>query len=241
MFFELCSAGPNRFKAAQNAAHTPGSFSQPEFLKKGAEPQTVKQCALRAVAASLVRESGALHGAGANAGFDVPLDDSVCLDGVSGILEVDGGALPSRCVGQRDSDQAADVDGEFHETDCVHRVLEKTSVSSFGAETGRLRTVSESLVAPALVAETDRLRAAWRSRVGGLRLRRQAHSRSGNFVVECLSSSHHIDHVHARSVGCGHGEHDLHDARPNSCFGYTCCTREFTWVAQCTREFRETC
>ena len=50
---------------------------------------------------------------------------------------------------------------------------------------------------------------AWRSRVGGLRLRRQAHIRSGNFVVESLSSSHHVDHVHARSVGCGHGEHDF--------------------------------
>ena len=56
---------------------------------------------------------------------------------------------------------------------------------------------------------------AWRSRVGGLRLRRQAHSRLGNFVVESLLSSHHVDHVHTRSVGCAHGEHDLHDARTN--------------------------
>ena len=76
-FFELCCAGPNKFKAAKNAAHAPGSFSQPEFLKMGAEPQTVKQSALHAVAASLVRESGALHSARANAGFDVPLGDSV--------------------------------------------------------------------------------------------------------------------------------------------------------------------
>ena len=48
------------------------------FSQKGAEPQTVKQCALHAVAASLVRESGAIHGARANAGFHVPLDP-VCF------------------------------------------------------------------------------------------------------------------------------------------------------------------
>ena len=51
---------------------------------------------------------------------------------------------------------------------------------------------------------------------------------------------HHVDHVHTRSVDCAHGEHDLHDARTNSCLGHTCCTREFTGFAQYTREFRET-
>ena len=64
----------------------------------------MKQCALRAVAASLVRESGALHGVRANTGFDVPLGDSVYLDRVSGFLQVGAGASPSRCVppcGQR--------------------------------------------------------------------------------------------------------------------------------------------
>ena len=84
----------------------------------------MKQCALLAVAASLVRESGGLHGVRANAGFDVPLDDSVCLDGVSGILQVGAGALSSRCVGQRDSEQAADVDGEFHDTERLYAVSE---------------------------------------------------------------------------------------------------------------------
>ena len=34
-FFQLCCAGPNILKAAKNAVHTPGSFSQPEFLNKG--------------------------------------------------------------------------------------------------------------------------------------------------------------------------------------------------------------
>ena len=58
----LNCVGPNRFKAAKNVVHTPESSSRPEFLNKGAEPQTVRQCALHAVAASLVRESGALHG-----------------------------------------------------------------------------------------------------------------------------------------------------------------------------------
>ena len=56
----------------------------------------MKQCALHAVAASLVRESGALHGARSNAGFDVPLDDSVCFDGVSGIMQVDAGTAGQR-------------------------------------------------------------------------------------------------------------------------------------------------
>ena len=62
------------------------------------------------------------HGARANAGFDVPfLDDSVCF---AGVLWISAGqcrcyALPLRppVFGQRDSDQTADVDGEFHETD----------------------------------------------------------------------------------------------------------------------------
>ena len=65
ILFELCCAGPNRFKAAKNAVHTPGSFSRPVFLNKGAEPQTVKQCVSRAVAASLV-------GAGATPSCCVP-------------------------------------------------------------------------------------------------------------------------------------------------------------------------
>ena len=53
----------------------------------------MKQCALHTVAASLVRESGAIHSVRANAGFDVPLEDSVCLDGVSGNLQVDAGLI----------------------------------------------------------------------------------------------------------------------------------------------------
>ena len=104
----------------------------------------------------------------------MPLDDSVCLDGVSGILQVDAGALPSRCVGQRDSDHAADVDGEFHETERLHAVSESLIASGFVAESDRLRVVSESLAQ--LGASGGH--SAWRSRVGGLRLRRQARSRS---------------------------------------------------------------
>ena len=50
-------------------------------------------------------------------------------------------------------------------------------------------------------------------------MRREAHSRSGSFVENSSSSSHHVDHVHTRSVGCADGEHDLHDARTNSCLG----------------------
>ena len=57
----------------------------------------MKQCALHTAAASLVRESGVLHGVRANAGFDVPLEDS-CLDGVSGNLQVGAGVAPSRCA-----------------------------------------------------------------------------------------------------------------------------------------------
>ena len=55
--------------------------------------------------------------------------------------------------------------------------------------------------------------------VGGLRLRRQAHSSFVGLVSDSSSSSHHVDHVHTRSVGCAHGEHDLHHARTNSCLG----------------------
>ena len=51
----------------------------------------MKQCALHTAAASLVRESGVLHGVRVNAGFDVPLEGS-CFDGVSGNLQV-GAAL----------------------------------------------------------------------------------------------------------------------------------------------------
>ena len=72
----------------------------------------MKQCALHAVAASLVRESGALHGVRVNAGFDVPLD-SVCLDGVPEILQVGAGATQSRSVPQRrqrDSDSGSGRD-----------------------------------------------------------------------------------------------------------------------------------
>ena len=69
----------------------PTGLRQPEFLNKGAEPQTVKQCALHTAAASLVRESCVLHGVRANAGFDVPLDDS-CFGDVSGNLQVDAPA-----------------------------------------------------------------------------------------------------------------------------------------------------
>ena len=49
----------------KKVVHTPGSFSRPEFLIKGAEPQTVKQRVSRAVAASLV-------GAGATPSRCVP-------------------------------------------------------------------------------------------------------------------------------------------------------------------------
>ena len=61
-------------------------------------------------------------------------------------------------------------------------------------------------------------------RVVGLRLRRQANSRLVDFVSDSLSSSHTVDHVHTRSVGCAHVVHDvnslvdLHDARTNSCW-----------------------
>ena len=117
---------------------------------------------MNAVAASLVRESGALHGARANAGFDVPLVDSVCLDDVSGFLQVGAGATPSRCVplcGQRDSDQTADVGGEFCETDRLHEVLETKAASSLVAESDRQHEVLETKAASSLVAETDQLHA----------------------------------------------------------------------------------
>ena len=117
-FFELCCAGPNSKKAVKNAAQSPGPLSQTEFLDKGAEPQTVEQCASHAVVATLVREFGVPHDARENAAFDVS-SGCVGADVSSGApLRVLGASVtPSRCVpkcGQRDSDQTADVDGELH-------------------------------------------------------------------------------------------------------------------------------
>ena len=163
---------------------------------------------MHTAAASLVRESGVLHGVRANAGFDVPLEDSVCLDGVSGNLQVDAGAAPSRRVphcGQRDS--------AFCETDRLHEMLECSAASSFAAETDQLQTESESSGARVCLPFGH---SAWRSRVRGLRLRREAHSRSGNFVVDSLSSSRHVDHVHTLLVAHMVSMF-LHDARTNSC------------------------
>ena len=97
----------------------------------------------------------------ANAGFDVPFNDSVCLDGIPGFLQVGAGATPSRCVpqcGQRDSDQTAGVGGDFCENDRLHEVLECTAASSLVAEIDRLREVLETTAASSLVAEIDRLR-----------------------------------------------------------------------------------
>ena len=56
---------------------------------------------------------------------------------------------------------------------------------------------------------------------GGPRLIVAAHSRSGlgSFVRHSSLSSHHVDHLHTHGVCCAHGEHDLHDARSNSCLG----------------------
>ena len=89
-------------------------------------------------------------------------------------------------------------------------------VSSFVAETDQLHAELESSGAG---VRHPGGHSAWRGRVGGLRLRRQAHSRLGDFVVDSLSSSRHVDHFHTRSFGCADGEHGLHDARTNSCLG----------------------
>ena len=99
----------------------------------------MKQCALHTAAASLVRESGVLHGVRANAGFDVPLEDS-CLDGVSGNLQVDAGVGAPRYVpqcGQRDS--------VVCETERLHIVLENLVASASVAETELLLTMLENL------------------------------------------------------------------------------------------------
>ena len=120
------------------------------------------------------------------------------------------------------------------ESDRLHEMLKTSPASSLVAETVRLPAVLECSAASSFAAETDQLHmvsassgaraclfgdSAWRSRVRGLRLRQEAHSRSGSFVENSSLSSHHVGHVHTRSVCCAHGEHDLHDARTNSCLG----------------------
>ena len=79
-------------------------------------------------------------------------------------------------------------------------------------ESDRLLAATESLAAPGVSGGHS----AWRSRDRGRRLRREAHSRSGSFVENSLSSPCHVDHVHTRSVGRAHGEHILHGACTNS-------------------------
>ena len=185
---------PTGSRQSKNAAQSPGSFSRPEFLEKGAEPQTVEQCASHVVAATLVREFGVPHDARENAGFDV---SSACdgADVASGApLRVLGAsATPSRCVpkcGQQDSDQTADVDGELP---LLHRLK---AVSSSVFETGRLHAVLEVqfhlvegllsllqaflgiLIVTLLGVVID---VSPGCRAGGLRLRRQAHSRLVDF------------------------------------------------------------
>ena len=80
-------------------------------------------------------------------------------------------------------------------------------------QSDRLLAATESLAAPG----DSGGHSAWRSRDRGLGLRGEAHSRSGSFVENSLSSSRHVDHVHARSVGRAHGEHTLLGACTNSC------------------------
>ena len=46
--------------------------------------------------------------------------------------------------------------------------------------------------------------------------------------MDSSSSSHHVDHVHTRSVGCVHGEHVLHGARTKSCL-VTLAARVNSW------------
>ena len=68
-------------------------------------------------------------------------------------------------------------------------VLGCSAASSFAAETDHLHTVSESSGARACLFGDS----AWRSRVRGLRVRQEAHSRSGSFVENSSLSSHHVD------------------------------------------------
>ena len=97
----------------------------------------MKQCALQAVAATLVREFGVPHDARESAGFHV---SSEAVGGAP-LRMLCASATPSRCVpkcGPRDSAQTADVDGELP---LLHRLK---AVSSLVAETDRLHAVLES-------------------------------------------------------------------------------------------------
>ena len=140
-FFELCCAGPNIFKAVKNAAHT-GSFSQPEFLKKDAEPQTVKQCALHPVAASVRVWCPSTVLARL-----LPLEDPVCFDGVSGILSA------GRCRCSAPPAVSPRADSGTAETDRLHEVLETKAASSLVAEPDQLQRAGEQWC--------RRLSAAW--------------------------------------------------------------------------------
>ena len=234
-FFQFCCAGPNRFKAAKNAAHTPGSFSRPEFLNKGAEPQTVTQCASHTAAVSLVRECDVLHGVRANVGSDVSRGD-VSL--VPGNLQVNADAVlceTDRLPAMLESGGAgasADVSRRLHGASAgANSWLVRNHADAVLCETDRLHVMSESGDAGTSAGVSRHLQDASPGvpagfagvascGVRGQRLMKAAHSRSGSgSFVQNSSLSHHVDHLHTHGVCCAHGEHDLHDARSNSCLG----------------------
>ena len=264
-FFQPCCAGPNRFKTAKNAAHTPGSFSRPEFLNKGAEPQTVKQYVPYIAAVSLERGCDELHGDRAHVCSDVSV--------VPGNLQVDadaarfvsdrmpsvsesGGAVASANVSWHHHDASAGCEnveqyklleighagacarGSWHLYGAPRRARPHVTVqsgdagtsadvarhhhdASAGCETVEQYEMSEIGFAGAAARVARHLPDASSGVPGGSRLIVAARSRSGlgSFVRNSSLSSHHVDHLHTHGVCCAHGEHDLHDARTNSCLG----------------------
>ena len=128
-----------------------------------------------------------------------------------------------------DSNQNADVDGEFCETDRLHAVLETKTASSLVAGTDQLHAESESTAAPsfAAVSCTRSRRAVVHVPVGILvvtllgvaELVATSAKQVGRFCCGSFVVISPCDHIHTQGVGCAHGAHDLHDARSNSCLG----------------------
>ena len=190
------------------------------------------QCASHTAAVSLVRECDVLHGVRANVGSDVSLED-VCL--VSGNLQVNADAVlceTDRLHAMSESGGAgasADVSRHLHGASAgANSWLVRSGAGSSWVRPAVAAGFSRHLHgassgAPANVDDFSGAGSAGVASCGvrGLRLRKEAHSRSGSgsFVENSSLSSHHVDHLHTRGVCCAHGEHDLHDARTNSCLG----------------------
>ena len=194
-------------------------------MNEGAEPQTVKQYVPAAV--SLERGCDELHGDRAHVCSDVSV--------VPGNLQVDADAarfMSDRMPSVLESGAGASANISRHHHD-----------ASAGCETVEQYELLEIGHAGSCARVSRHLPDAFSGVAGGSRLIVAARSRSGlgSFVRNSSLSSHHVDHLHTHGVCCAHGEHDLHDARTNSCLGSHAARNNSLGLHSACDNFRGTC